>query len=132
MQRRIFATSVMLALLTPIPASAQAEDSASCKNGDLIRRIEVAAGKDGAASCQVNYTKDTEAPGVNQVLWSAQFSRAYCVEKARELTAKLQSTGWTCEGSLAGAPSEASAPAATPSPSADAAPEASSGSNLDE
>jgi hypothetical protein len=69
----------------------------SCTMSQMTRTVEV--GYDAAGSkvpCKVNYTKDTEAPGATQVLYSAAAEEGYCERKATEFVEKLKSNGWTC------------------------------------
>ena len=79
----------------------------------------------------MHYFKDTEAPGEDQVLWSASQQAGYCEEKAAGLVAKLEGWGWDCGATDPAAPAapaepaESSGPAEAPeAPAAPAAPEA--------
>lgn len=62
--------------------------------------------------CEVQYFKDTEAPGESQVLWSAQAQAGYCESKASEFVAKLEGWGWSC--SAGAAPAAADEPEVEP------------------
>ena len=70
-----------------------------CKNGNNLRRLEIKF--DDAATkvpCKVEYTKETENPGVTQTLWNANADFNYCEEKASGFVTKLEGMGWTCTG----------------------------------
>ena len=79
----------------PVLALAQGAETA-CTYGDMVRRVVVMTEPGVSVPCEVHYFKDTEAPGENQVLWSATQQAGYCEEKARELIVKLESSGWVC------------------------------------
>ncbi len=69
----------------------------TCTLQGLTRRVEIAYATDGAGiPCDVNYYKDSEAPGAVSTLWSAQNLQGYCEQKAAEFVEKLQSWGWDC------------------------------------
>lgn len=70
----------------------------TCKQDSRVRKVKVAY-KDEAAGndCSVTYRKDSEDPGAEKVLWSAQKQPDYCKEKAASFVEKLQGMGWTCE-----------------------------------
>ena len=88
--------------------------NATCKNGSVVRRVELAPGET-PGGCSVAYFKETENPGVTQVLWSAKNGTDFCKEKAAGFVQKLTGMGWSCSGSLADTPSDA---VATPSDAA--------------
>jgi hypothetical protein len=67
-----------------------------CTNGDLQRRVEVVFDAGSDVSCEVNYYKDTEAPGKKQVLWRAVSEVDYCANHAEMFIAKLEGWGWIC------------------------------------
>lgn len=67
-----------------------------CSHGDLERRVEIVYETGGAMPCEVQYHKDTEAPGEHQVLWTAQNELGYCEEQASEFVGKLEEWGWDC------------------------------------
>ena len=85
-------------------AAAQDETKFQCTLGDQQRRVEIATEPGVEVPCSVHYYKDSEAPGEQQVLWTAQNDASYCASKARELVSKLQGWGWDCgqseEGTL--------------------------------
>ena len=113
--------SLIPLLLTIIPGVVLAQGaSTQCTYGDLERRIVIMSEPGVSVPCEVHYYKDTEAPGEDQVLWSASQQAGYCEEKAGEFITKLEGWGWNC-----GAGEEAAAPAAPAEPAEPAeAPEA--------
>lgn len=82
-----------------VVSSAKAEsESFNCKMGNLVRQVEVRSGASVAdLACQVLYRKQTEQPGVEEVLWSATSDATFCADKAQGLVDKLESHGWACE-----------------------------------
>jgi len=70
-------------------------DSWNCSSSDLVREVVIEYPEGGSVPCNVNYKKQTEG-FEDQVLWSAENDEAYCIEKARELVANLESWGWVC------------------------------------
>ena len=88
--------------------------NATCKNGSVVRRVELAPGET-PGGCSVAYFKETENPGVTQVLWSAKNGTDFCKEKAAGFVQKLTGMGWSCTGALADASADA---ATTPSDAA--------------
>jgi len=46
--------------------------------------------------CEVNYYKDSEAPGAKTTLWSAFNDGAYCEFQAKTFIEKLESMSWDC------------------------------------
>lgn len=107
---------VLLVSVLPGIALAQGSGSTQCTYGDMVRRVVIMAEPGVSVPCEVHYFKDTEAPGEDQVLWSADNQAGYCEEKAAGLVASLEGWGWDC-----GAGAE---PAAAPEPEAAAEPEA--------
>ncbi len=89
----------MAALTTPqVAPHAEETIQNSCKNGDLVRRVVVVESSlSSGLSCEVIYWKDTEAPGVRQVLWTARQDAGYCYSKALALVNQLVAMGWTCD-----------------------------------
>ena len=70
-------------------------DSWNCSRSDLVREVVIQYPEGGAVPCNVVYKKQTE--GVeDEALWSALNEEGYCEEKARELVATLESSGWVC------------------------------------
>ena len=92
-----FAAITALTLLTA-PVHAEETMQTSCRNGDLVRRIVVVENSlSSGLSCEVIYWKDTETPGVRQVLWTAKQDAGYCYSKALALANNLAEMGWTCD-----------------------------------
>lgn len=89
---------VFVAALLPAVALPQDAEKYQCTYGDMQRRVEIAHEPGVEVPCSVHYFKDTEAPGEQQVLWSADSDPAYCQTKATEFVAKLESWGWDCGG----------------------------------
>lgn len=90
---------VALAALVLSVGTAHAEETVefTCKSGELVRRLVVVeTSPSSGQSCEVVYWKDTEAPGVRHVLWTAKLDAGYCYSKALGLAGKLGATGWTC------------------------------------
>ena len=111
--------AIVLLAAIPCLALAQGHGSYQCSFGDLQRRVEILTEPGVSVPCEVHYYKDTEAPGAQEVLWSAGSQEGYCEAKTEEFIAKLEGWGWDC-----GQASEAM-PAAEPEvdsmPEADAA-----------
>ena len=114
----------------------------SCSYGDMVRRVVIMTEPGVSVPCEVHYFKDTEAPGEDQVLWSAENQAGYCEEQAAGLVAKLEGWGWDC-GSVtppaaveaAEAPEPAEAPEAPEEPAdttGDLAPATEEGEGGDE
>ena len=121
--------SLIALLITIVPGFALAQGaSTQCTYGDTVRRVVIMSEPGVSVPCEVHYYKDSEAPGEDQVLWSAGQQAGYCEEKAAGLVAKLEGWGWNCDGDAAAAPAApaevAEAPEAPESPEAPEAPEA--------
>ena len=85
---------IVVILLSGISATAYA-DSWNCSHDDLVREVIIEYPQGGSLPCDVVYKKQTE--GVeDQVLWSAENEEGYCEDRARELVATLESSGWVC------------------------------------
>ena len=76
------------------PNSAYA-DSWSCRHDNLVREVHVERTSLAPVPCNVVYKKLTEG-FEGQILWSAENDELYCAEKAKQLVAKLESSGWVC------------------------------------
>jgi hypothetical protein len=110
-------------LISIFPGLALAQDnSTQCTYGDMVRRVVIMSEPGVSVPCEVHYYKDTEAPGEDQVLWSASQQQGYCEEQAAGLVTKLEGWGWDC--GAAAAPAEPEAPEAPESPESPEAPEA--------
>jgi len=90
--------AVFVLIATVLPAVTLAQDSGKfqCTYGDMQRRVEIMHEPGVEVPCSVHYFKDTEAPGEQQVLWSAENDASYCRDKALELISKLEGWGWEC------------------------------------
>ncbi len=86
----------LMATLLPAAAVAQESGKYQCTYGDMQRRVEIVTEPGVEVPCSVHYFKDTEAPGEQQVLWSAENDGSYCRTKAMEFVAKLEGWGWDC------------------------------------
>jgi hypothetical protein len=87
---------VLMATLLPAVAMAQESDKYQCTYGDMQRRVEIAHEPGVEVPCSVHYFKDTEMPGEQQVLWSADSDPTYCQNKTMEFVTKLEGWGWDC------------------------------------
>lgn len=85
------------ALVVSLSASAQGGNSYRCTLGANVRRVQIFYETGVAVPCEVQYFKDTEAPGERQVLWRALHESGYCEARTREFIAKLEGLGWQCE-----------------------------------
>ena len=110
--------SLITLLITIVPGFALAQGaSTQCTYGDMVRRVVIMSEPGVSVPCEVHYYKDSEAPGEDQVLWSADQQAGYCEEKAAGLVAKLEGWGWNCGADAAAAPAEvAEAPEAPEAP----------------
>jgi len=90
-----YAIALLIAAV-PCLALGQGVGSYQCSYGDLQRRVEILTEPGVSVPCEVHYYKDTEAPGVKQVLWSAGSQEGYCESKTEEFIAKLEGWGWDC------------------------------------
>ena len=99
-------------LLSALPGLVLAQDTETqCTYGDMVRRVVIMSEPGVSVPCEVHYFKDTEAPGEDQVLWSASTQAGYCEERATEFIAKLEGWGWNCASDgAAAAPSEPTEP----------------------
>lgn len=98
------------------PALADLERT--CTLGATVRMVEVRyAGDPGRPPCEVVYTKETEAPGREEVLWTATRDAGFCEAKADELAALLERNGWSCSPDE-GRPDAEAAREPAPEPSA--------------
>ena len=87
---------VLTAIAFPSVAATQETGKFQCSYGDMQRRVEIVSEPGVEVPCSVHYFKDTEMPGEQQVLWSANNDATYCRSKAMELVAKLENWGWDC------------------------------------
>ena len=113
---RKLSLSALLLTLLPALAFTQATET-RCTNGDLVRRVVIMSEPGVSVPCEVHYYKETEAPGDDQVLWSASSQEGYCEEQAANFVAKLEGWGWSCgAGEAAAAPPAPAEPADPPEP----------------
>lgn len=81
-----------------------------CTYGELTRRVVVMSEPGVSVPCEVQYFKDSEAPGESQVLWSASHQEGYCEARAAEFAARLETWGWRCDSAAGAPPAEPSEP----------------------
>jgi hypothetical protein len=113
-------TTLIGFLFLALPGLALAQGAETqCTYGDMVRRVVIMTEPGVSVPCEVHYFKDTEAPGEDQVLWSASQQTGYCEEKAAGLVAKLEGWGWDCGATDPAAPA---APAARAEPAESAEP----------
>ena len=110
--------AILLLTTFAVPAIAIAQAAETrCTNGDLVRRVVVMSEPGVSVPCEVHYYKDTEAPGEDQVLWSASSQAGYCEEQAAGFVSKLEGWGWDCgAGDAAAAPPAPAEPPEPPEP----------------
>ena len=96
MSSRIRVLNTALCCLALGGTAALAAEDYECRQGDLVRQIEVQYLNPGqTVPCQVEYRKPSE--GIDsQILWSAEREEGYCESKAKEFRSKLESWGWSC------------------------------------
>lgn len=85
-----------LGSLLPLTAGAQGGTEYQCIQGDLQRRVVIFYETGVAVPCEVQYFKDTEAPGERAVLWRAQNQSGYCESQAEAFVEQLEGWGWSC------------------------------------
>ena len=68
---------IVAAVFLPAVATAQDSDKFQCTFGDMQRRVEIAHEPGVEVPCSVHYYKDTEMPGEQQILWSAENDATY-------------------------------------------------------
>lgn len=83
-------------LLIPALVAAQGVTTYACTMDGMQRRVVIFTEPGVTVPCQVQYHKDTEAPGQVQVLWTAATQADFCETKAEEFVGQLQSWGWSC------------------------------------
>lgn len=88
--------TVLLVAIIPSLSFGQGSQNYQCSYGDLQRRVEVLYETGMTLPCEVQYYKDTEAPGEMQVLWRAMNEAGYCERKAEAFIAKFVEAGWNC------------------------------------
>jgi hypothetical protein len=89
-------TAALAALVAGTPSPGLGSEFV-CERGGAIRRVEIAVQDEAQqVPCEVVYWKDTERPGVRDVLWNAQTDAGFCVRKAEDLVSRLEGGGWNC------------------------------------
>ena len=70
-----------------------------CTLNNVQRRVEIdLLNAPAPVPCEVNYYKDTEAPGSKSTLWSANNDSNYCESQAKAFIEKLEGLNWSCQG----------------------------------
>ena len=73
-------------------------DKSLCKNGDRQRSVEIQYyEQEKSVPCEIHYYKDTENPGMGQVLWRAANEAGFCEKKMAVFIKDLSDLGWDCE-----------------------------------
>jgi hypothetical protein len=86
-----------------------------CQRGEQVRRVEVQFADDAdRLPCEVDYWRDTAAPGQSETLWHPHNPLDYCRDKAREMVDRLESGGWACAATSTGAAAAAASPERRP------------------
>jgi hypothetical protein len=110
-------TTLISFFFLALPGLALAQGAETqCTYGDMVRRVVIMTEPGVSVPCEVHYFKDTEAPGEDQVLWSASQQAGYCEEKAAGLVAKLEGWGWNCGATDPAAPAAPAEPAESSEP----------------
>jgi hypothetical protein len=105
-------TTLIGFLFLALPGLALAQGAETqCTYGDMVRRVVIMTEPGVSVPCEVHYFKDTEAPGEDQVLWSASQQAGYCEEQAASLVAKLEGWGWDCAATDPATPAAPATPA---------------------
>jgi len=121
MARSLLAFAALTPMLIVSAGPAAASETRCVRGDDAIRRVAIEVSEPNRdVPCEVVYWKDTEAPGVRTVLWSAQTDAAFCARKAEELVDTLEGGGWSCTAGEQprAASREAPPPVAAPNPPA--------------
>jgi hypothetical protein len=109
MKQKILSSFALL--LWPLLLMGQGVTSYECTMDGNTRRVVILTEPGVTVPCEVQYHKDTEAPGQVQVLWSASSQADYCQSKAAEFVDKLGSLGWSCsKGDSSAASGDADSP----------------------
>jgi hypothetical protein len=75
-------------------------DKSLCKSGDQQRSVQVQYyAEEKNVPCEVHYYKETEQPGMGQVLWRAANEVGFCEKKMAVFLNELSDSGWNCEQS---------------------------------
>jgi hypothetical protein len=82
---------------TPAPATGSGFTDTVCTSGGNTRKVElISASAETGVPCEVHYKKETEQPGHDQVVYSANNDIGFCHAKASAFVDRLNSMGWTC------------------------------------
>ena len=85
------------AATTSTPASGAGFTDTVCTSGGNTRKVElISASAETKVPCEVHYKKETEQPGHDQVLYTANNDLGFCHAKAAAFVDKLTGMGWTC------------------------------------
>jgi hypothetical protein len=87
---------IISTILMSATVFAQGQTSYQCTMGELTRRVEIMHETGVTVPCEVQYYKDSEAPGERQVLWRAMNEEGFCESKTTEFIATLSGMGWNC------------------------------------
>jgi hypothetical protein len=92
-------------LLTSLVSTSVGANPIECRQGELIRSIEIVYAEPGkAVPCEVMYNKPAE--GTIEMLWQALNEAGYCEARVAEFTSKLESMGWQCSKAAPESPSD--------------------------
>ena len=94
-------STIILAAGIGVASFAQDSNQYQCTMGELTRRVEIMHETGVTVPCEVQYFKDTEAPGEQQVLWRALNEAGYCEAKAAAFVEQLTDMGWDCDTTAA-------------------------------
>ena len=82
---------------TAVTASASGFTDTVCTSGGNTRKVElISASAETKVPCEVHYKKETEQPGHDQVIYTANNEIGFCHSKAAAFVDKLAGMGWTC------------------------------------
>lgn len=81
---------------TVVDGQASAAGVTVCSQGSHTRKVELMTTGEKKLPCSVHYKKETEQPGHDQIIYTAQNDLAYCESKARAFVEKLNGQGWKC------------------------------------
>jgi len=73
-------------------------DKSLCQNGKSQRSVQVHYYEpEKQVPCEVQYYKDTDQPGMGQVLWQAANEAGFCEKKMAVFVKDLSDSGWDCQ-----------------------------------
>jgi hypothetical protein len=82
---------------TAVTASTSGFTDTVCTSGGNTRKVElISASAETKVPCEVHYKKETEQPGHDQVIYTANNEIGFCHSKAAAFVDKLAGMGWTC------------------------------------